>query len=193
MHVLGMVGELDVLSRMETLPQLLVFGDSIMFSLNELKEIWYPFQKRYNAVNLAVKGERVHSLLHRVRFSDWDLLYEGKEGLKVDNRVPLVVIIMIGTNDIGKGESFLTVAASIDMIVKECILKIPRISHIFVFSVLPRALESYNMSINNLNRKISELYAHSKLLNGSITFVDLTPLFRAKDFSIKKNMYLADR
>ena len=190
--VIGSKRDVDSLSRLEKTPQLLIFGEAIMLSLLDLKEIWTPFQKTYSAMNFAVGGEKTETLLWRVRNSDWSLLTEGKEGMR-DKTTPLVIVIMVGTNDVGSGEGPNGVTASIDAVVKECIAKISSITHIFVLSVLPRALESFNRSIYEINKQVSDLYAETKLLNGGITFVDLTPLFRGKDGSIKKNMYMADR
>ena len=73
------------------------------------------------------------------------------------------------------------------------IAKIPHLTHIFVLSILPRAMDSFNVVIDDVNRRISELYAQTKLLNGAITAIDLTPLFKTKDGSMKLNMYTADR
>merc|ERR1711871_616371 len=44
-----------------------------------------------------------------------------------------------------------------------------------------------------INEKMGKMYADTKLLNGGVYFIDLTPIFRANDGSIKKSMYLPDR
>merc|ERR1711871_133174 len=44
-----------------------------------------------------------------------------------------------------------------------------------------------------INEKMGKMYADTKLLNGGVYFVDLTPIFRANDGSIRKSMYLPDR
>ena len=174
------------------MPQLLIFGETIMNRLLDEKEIWQPFQKSYTAVNFAVAGERADTLLYRIKYSDWNLLSAGKEGMR-EELSPLVVIIMIGTHDVGNGDSPEKVVASIDAVVRECVAKIPQVSNIFVLSILPRALDSFNTVIAEINKRINEMYADTKLLNGAITAVDLTPLFKAKDGAIKLNMYLQDR
>ena len=171
---------------------MIIFGDAIMNRLLEEKELWQPFQKAYTAVNFAVAGEKTDTLLYRIRYSDWNLLSTGKEGMR-DESSPLVVAIMIGTHDVGNGNSVEQVVASIDAVVQECIVKIPLLSNIFVLSILPRALDSFNSMIAKINKRINEIYADTKLLNGAVTAVDLTPLFKTKDGAIKVNMYLADR
>lgn len=163
-----------------------------MHTFLEDKELWEPFKHKYKAVNLAVGGERIETLLHRIRFSDWTRLRRGKDA-DTSPGTPLVVILMIGTNSVGRGESAETISLYLDIIVKECIAKIPGLTHVFVLSILPRAIESLNSSIYEINRLLSSMYSETTLLNGAITFVDLTPLFRAKDGSMKANMYLTDR
>jgi lysophospholipase L1-like esterase len=183
---------METISRLEKAPQLLIFGEAIMHTILEDKELWVPFQKTYKAINFAMGGERTETLLHRVRFSDWGLLTEGKESAEKTN-APLVIMLMIGTNNIGRGESPEVITTSVDTIVKEFISKITSVTHIFILSILPRAIETFNASIYDANRLLSDKYSETTLLNGAITFVDITPLFKAKDGSIKKNMYMADR
>ena len=188
----GTKRDVETLSRMDQRPRLLVFGEAIMLklALPEMREVWLPFQKAYMAMNMAIGSERSRTLLHRIRHSDWGMLSRGKID---DGNTPLVALIAVGTNDVGKGESAQEIAKMIDTVVNECVEKIPKLTNIIVLSILPRALESFNQMIFDVNKLISDMYSETKLLNGGVTFVDLTPLFRAKDGSIRKNMYLADR
>lgn len=174
------------------MPQMLIFGENIMGKMSDEKELWQPFQKEYTVLNFAVGGERTDTLLYRIRYSNWGLLGVGKEGMR-DETGPLIALIMIGTDDVSNGGGPDKVALGIDAVVQECITKIPHLSHIFLLSILPRALDSLNAVIDQINHKVSEKYADSKLLNGAITAVDLSSLFKAKDGSIKLDMYTGDR
>ena len=190
---IGSRRDIENISRLDRIPRLLLFGEATLSRVTEEKELWQSFQKQYTAVNFAVGGERTDTMLYRVRYSDWHLLSTGKEGMRDESSNPLIALIMIGTNDVGNGDSAEKIALSIDAIINEMIAKIPHLTHIFVLSILPRAMDSFNVVIDDVNRRISELYAQTKLLNGAITAIDLTPLFKTKDGSMKLNMYTADR
>ena len=194
MHPLaGSKRDIDNLARMSVRPRMLLFGEAIMLklALPDMREVWMPFMKGFKAMNMAIGSERSRTLFHRIRYSDWSILTKGKD-MEV-KKAPLVVSIMVGTNDVGKGESADEIVAVIDAIVKECIEKIPDITNVIVLSILPRALESFNQMIFEVNEKLGKMYADTKLLNGGVYFVDLTPIFRANDGSIRKSMYLPDR
>ena len=152
-----------------------------------IKSLFFPKFK----IVYIILAERSRTLFHRIRYSDWSILTKGKD--VEAKKAPLVVAIMVGTNDVGKGESADEIVAVLDAIVKECIEKIPDITNVIVLSILPRALESFNQMIFEVNEKLGKMYADTKLLSGGVYFVDLTPIFRATDGSIRKSMYLSDR
>ena len=69
--------------------------------------------RRYNAFNLAVGGERTETLLFRLQKSDWTampLAHDGAmsggvEGVKDKRKHPLIAVVMIGTNNVGNGNT----------------------------------------------------------------------------------------
>ena len=100
---------------------------------------------------------------------------------------------MIGTNDVASGDTAGEVAAGVTAVIEAAIKTIPAVTEIVLLSILPRSHQAMNNIISEANEKLSTTFADTTLLDGQITFIDLTNLFRAKDGSIKRNMYLPDR
>ena len=155
--------------------QLVFLGDSITdFWANRGKAVWEQFYAKYDAANFGVSGEHTeHTLGHIV-------------GGILDGLKPKVVVIMIGTNNIGHIANELPrwTAAGIKKIVTTVHEKLPD-AKVLLLGVFPReGKESrHRKQIEEINEIIS------KLDDGRKTrYLDLTAKFTDANGEIPKDI-----
>ena len=109
-------------------------GDSITQGWGgEGKTAWAANFAKLNAVNYGIGGDRTNHVLWRVQNGELDGLASPPAG-----SAPKVVVLMIGTNDIGTGATPETAAAGIKACVAAIRAKLPN-STILLLAILPRS------------------------------------------------------
>jgi len=123
--------------------RLLFLGDSIVFYLRRNATEWNRLVVQYGALNIANPGDKTENLLYRL-----DSIQELK-----NKTSPQVVAVLIGTNNIGSGDSADSTFAGISLVLKR--IKIAfKGSKLVVWSILPRGNEALNKVIIETNEKI---------------------------------------
>lgn len=130
---------------------------------------------KYNVLNLGYSGDRTEHTLWMT--SDSKLL---------DNIDPKLVVVMIGTNNIGhKKAGVEATAAGIELIIKNIRAKVPN-AKIVLFGIFPRSASAKHpnraklKSINNIICKLAD--------NKSVFYCDITDKFLDKDGNLSKNI-----
>jgi lysophospholipase L1-like esterase len=138
------------------------------------KEVWDQHYAKWNAVNFGISGERTeHTLGHIAK------------GI-LDNLHPKVVVIMIGTNNIGqkRPDKPEWAAAGVKKVVESVQEKLPN-SKILLLGVFPRSKKDSPLrnAVNEINAIIC------KLDNGnSIRYLDIGPKFIDAEGNIPKDV-----
>ena len=85
----------ETLQRHKGVINLVLMGDSILSHIQRDEVFWGQFDYQYNAMNLGSPGDRTEHVLYRLQNDEYvDALKNAK-----------LVVIMIGTNNIGIGDS----------------------------------------------------------------------------------------
>jgi lysophospholipase L1-like esterase len=155
--------------------QLVFLGDSITdFWLNRGKQVWEKNYVKYDAADFGVSGEHTEHVLGRI-----------SHGL-LDGLAPKVVVIMIGTNNVGhsRDEKPEWAAAGVKKIVETVHEKLPQ-TKVLLLGVFPRDKKDSAM-----RKKVTEINdIISKLDDGKMTrYLDLGPKFLDADGAIPKDV-----
>ena len=148
----------------------LFLGDSITdgFANGAGKAVWDTFLAPLNADDFAIGG-----------FTTSQVLWQIEAG-QVAAVSPDVVVLMIGTNNLGLGQSPAAAVAGITRIVDEIHAQLPK-SEILLLGVLPRGespTDPFRAKIEQVNSKLAELEG-----NG-VTFLDIGAWFLQPDGTI---------
>ena len=148
--------------------QLVFLGDSITdFWLGTGKKVWDENYKKYDAADFGVSGEHTEHVLGRI-----------EHGM-LDGLAPKVVVIMIGTNNIGHSaeEKPEWAAAGVKKIVETVHVKLPE-TKILLLGVFPRGDKN-----GSDRKKVEEINAIiAKLDDGKKNrYLDLAPKFLDAD------------
>ena len=155
--------------------QLVFLGDSITDGWQGMgKAIWTQYYSKYNAADFGVSGERTEHTLGHIA------------GGILDGLHPKVVVIMIGTNNIGQNidEKPVWTAAGIKKILDTVHDKLPE-AKVLLLGVFPREtkVSPHRQSISDINAIIS------KFDDGRKTrYLDLTPKFVDANGEIPKDI-----
>lgn len=155
--------------------QLVFLGDSITdFWPNKGKASWEKYFSKYNPADFGVSGEHTEHTLGHIA------------GGILDGLHPKVVVIMIGTNNIGhaKDEQPEWAAAGIKKIVETVHAKLPE-TKVLLLGVFPREskVSPHRQSVAAINAIIS------KYDDGNNTrYLDLTPKFLDASGEIPKDI-----
>jgi lysophospholipase L1-like esterase len=155
--------------------QIVFLGDSISDAWpGRGKEAWNEHYAPFNAVSFGVSGERTEDTLGHI------------EGGVLDGLNPKVVVIMIGTNNIGHfaEEKPEWAAAGVKKIIEKVQAKLPS-SKILLLSVFPRDKKDSpkRKAVEGINAIIST-YGDGK----KVTYLDLTSKFLGPDGEIPKDI-----
>jgi lysophospholipase L1-like esterase len=155
--------------------QLLFLGDSITDAWPKRgKEVWDANYAQYNAESFGVSGERTEDTLGHI------------EGGVLDGLAPKVVVIMIGTNNIGhfSDEKPEWTAAGVKKIIEQVQSKLPK-AKIILLGVFPRATKDSKLrvAVEGINAIISK-YGDGK----TVTYLDLTSKFLDANGEIPKDI-----
>lgn len=114
----------SILERSRKPVDLLFLGDSITHRWQG-NDVWRQFYGGRNAANYGIPGDQTEHLL-------WRVTHDEVQGIQ-----PKVVVLMIGTNNIGRNTPS-EIAEAIKQIVQELRSRLPK-SKILVLGVLPRS------------------------------------------------------
>jgi lysophospholipase L1-like esterase len=123
---------------------LLFFGDSITAGWGQ-NEVWKKYYTPLKAANFGIGGERTQHIL-------W-----GIENGEVDGISPKVVVLLIGTNNLG-GNTPEQIAEGITIIVRRLREKLPQ-SKVLLLGIFPREEKPGSMreKITQVNKTVSGL------------------------------------
>ena len=155
-------------------------GDSITdaWRNNPQKKIWDATFGPLKAANFGISGDRTQHVLWRLQHGEF-------EGLTL----PKVVVLMIGTNNIGQKdgpEAAASAIAGIQAIVKEIRRKSDH-TKILLLGVFPRA-EKPDHALRAMVKEINEAAAKLDDEGKSVKFLDLGEKFLQADGSISKEI-----
>ncbi|KAG4068953.1 hypothetical protein HA402_005101 [Bradysia odoriphaga] len=119
----------------------LFYGDSIVEGWGWNTALWEQSFGRLGAANYGIGGDGTQNVLWRI--------INGE----VDNISPRVVVIMIGTNNIGSF-SEADIARGISAIVDELRIRLPN-SRILVLGILPRTDSATTATVERINTIVS--------------------------------------
>lgn len=143
---------------------LIFLGDSITHAWeNKGKEVWQQYYQPRNTLNLGFSGDRTEHVIWR--------LQNGA----VDNISPKLLVLMIGTNNVGHfNESSELTAQGIKTIISVLNKKLPT-TKILLLAIFPRGETSTDSkrNINNKTNTIIKTFADNK----HIFFLDINHLF----------------
>ncbi len=155
--------------------QIVFLGDSISDSWpGRGKEAWNEHYAPFNAVSFGVSGERTEDTLGHI------------EGGVLDALNPKVVVIMIGTNNIGHfpDEKPEWTAAGVKKIIEKVHAKLPK-TKVLLLGVFPRGTKDspHRKAVEGINAVISK-YGDGK----KVTYLDLTSKFLDESGEIPKDI-----
>ncbi len=156
-------------------PNVLFLGDSITDFLHNAsgKPIWDEKFVPLGALDFAVAGITTSEVL-------WQI-----ETGQVAMAAPKVVVVLIGSNNLGGGQQPKDVAAGVEKIVRELGAQLPE-TKVLLLGVLPRgwrATDRFRPQIAELNRRIADLDD-----GGRVTYLDIGAGFLAPDGSISPDV-----
>lgn len=147
--------------------QLVFDGDSIVDGWQgEGRSIWEARYVPLDAFDFAIAGDRTQHLLGR--------LCQGQ----VDHIHPKLIVLLIGTNNLGHEESIADTIAGVTAIVAEYRKRCPR-AVILLHGIFPRgerSIDPYRLKIKSVNEEIAKLAE-----TGKVIYVDLGYKFLQQD------------
>ena len=149
---------------------LLFLGDSITQGWHD-NDVWKRFYGLRHAANFGIGGDQTQHVLWRIRHGELDGIH------------PRVVVLMIGTNNVGSNSAD-EIAQGITAIIKDLRQKLPE-TRILLLGVFPRG-EKPNPGrekIEEVNRQIRGLDDGSH-----VTYLDIGKAFLNPDGSISREI-----
>ncbi len=158
---------------------LLFDGDSITdFWQTRGREVWAQHYGNLKAFDFGISGDRTENVLWR--------LQQGQ----ADGTDPKLVVLMIGTNNIGREaaiESVDQIADGVKAVVGQYLERCPH-AHILLLGIFPRgaaATDPLRAQVIGVNSKIASLDDGKR-----VTYLDIGPKFLQPDGSITKDVLL---
>ncbi len=154
----------------------------VLFLGDSITEFWYRAPDVYKAhygaddpANFGISGDRTQHVLWRLDHGELDGLH------------PKVVVLMIGTNNIG--DTAAHIAAADEKIVAEIHDKVPA-AKLLLLGIFPRGADPAKPDVARTRDKIKQVNADlAKLDDGTRTrYLDLTDKFLAADGTLSKDV-----
>jgi len=148
--------------------QLLLIGDSITNNYDKAQPpdenfqiTWKQFYEPRKALNLGFSGDTTANVLWRLDHGE------------VDGIHPKVALLLIGTNDTGRGQPVEQVESGIDVIVADIEQRLPE-TRILLLGILPSDIsESKTERDRAVNRYLATCYGE----NPRVTYLDIGSIF----------------
>ncbi|BCM90674.1 hypothetical protein IAD21_02531 [Abditibacteriota bacterium] len=149
----------------------LFLGDSITAGWGRAKDVWQQHFGAYDPANFGIGGDKTQHVLWRI------------DNGELDGIAPKVVVLMIGTNNIGSSAE--EIIRGDTKIVDEIHQKLPN-TKLLLLGIFPRAAEA----TNPMRAKIKEVNTElAKLDDGNKTrYLDIGDKFLETDGSLSKDI-----
>ncbi|HEU4520745.1 MAG TPA: GDSL-type esterase/lipase family protein [Thermoanaerobaculia bacterium] len=152
--------------------RLLFIGDSITkgWDWGDQKPLWDRYFAQYGAANFGIGGDRTEHVLWRI------------ENGELDRVKPEVVVLLIGTNNIGStaGE----IVRGVTAVVESIRARMPD-SRLVLMGIFPRGAAADDPS----RAKVREVnMGLAKLAGGNVVFLDIGSQFLAPDGTLPKDI-----
>lgn len=149
----------------------LFLGDSITAHWAQAPDVWKQHYSAYQPANFGIGGDRTQHVLWRIDHGE------------LDGIAPKVVVLLIGTNNIGNSAEEITRGDK--KIIEEIHQKLPQ-TKLLLLGIFPRAAEA----TSPMRAKIKQVNAElSKLDDGNNTrFLDIGDKFLDADGSLPKDI-----
>lgn len=159
---------------------LLFLGDSITEGWRFNRATWDLHYGRYHPANFGVAGDSTHHVLWRIANGE------------LENIQPRVVVLMIGTNNIGpfgSGYSAMEVAKANAEIVSAIHRKLPK-TKVLLLGIFPRGADPKDPATASVRAKIASVNAAlARLDDGEKTrYLDIGDRFLAPDGTMPKDI-----
>ena len=168
----------ELLARRDRLhdTQLVFLGDSITAGwLTDGRAAWERYFAHYNPLNLGISGDETSHVLWRIEHGE------------LDGITPRVVVLLIGTNDIGNsGQSGEDAAKGVRCIVQKIRASLPA-TRILLLAVFPRDEQphtKFRREIHALNAGIFTLHD-----GRTVYYLDLSSTFLNADGSLPRDLF----
>ncbi len=156
-----------------------LLGDSVFSHVQREGKIWGPFAQKFKILNLGSPGDRTEHVLFRLENRDL-LQHVGQSR---------IVVIMVGTNNVGIGDNSDSVVAGISAVVTKVLLEFNKDVHVVLMGLLPRMNDAHNVIIQSANTALQKRYKDST----NIHFLNLFDAFYDKKHSNpREKMYMPD-
>ncbi len=148
----------------------LFVGDSITAGWGGARDIWQAKYGKYNPANFGIGGDRTPHVLWRIANGELD-------GLD-----PKVVVLMLGTNNIGSGAPPDEATKGVQKVVSEIHRKLPN-AKLLLLGIFPRGADAKNAWINTVRGRINSVNVElAKLDDGNKTrYLDIGAKFLDAD------------
>jgi lysophospholipase L1-like esterase len=154
--------------------QLIFEGDSITDGWRGGgKEVFNENYKKFHTFNTGIGGDRTEHLLYR--------LNEGE----IDGLHPKAVMLMIGTNNLGTGQSVQDTIAGVQCVVKTIHEKVPE-AKILLLGIFPRghkADDHFRGEIKQVNDALSKMNGQD-----NVSYLDIGQKFLEPDGTLSKEI-----
>lgn len=142
----------------------LFLGDSITEGWGKAKEVWESHYGKYQPANFGIGGDRTQHVIWRIENGELDGIH------------PKVLVLMIGTNNIGYPAA--DILKGDKKIIEEIHHKLPD-TKLLLLAIFPRGMDPKNPGVAGMREKIKTVNAElAKLDDGSKTrYLDLGPKF----------------
>jgi beta-glucosidase len=137
------------------------------------KEVFNEYYKKFNTFNTGIGGDRTEHLLYR--------LNEGE----IDGLHPKAVMLMIGTNNLGTGQSVEDTIEGVKCVVKTIHEKVPE-AKILLLGVFPRGHkpdDHFRGQIKQVNDALSKMNGQD-----NVTYLDIGEKFLEPDGMLSKDV-----
>jgi lysophospholipase L1-like esterase len=164
------------LKRAESGPiGLLFLGDSITEGWGKASDIWNEHYGKDDVANFGISGDRTEHVLWRI------------ESGELDRIAPKVVVLMIGTNNIGAPQE--KILAGVTRVVGEIHENLPQ-SKLLLLAVFPRGADPATPAVAGMREKIKFVNEGlAKLDDGDKTrYLDIGPKFLDADGKLPKEI-----
>jgi lysophospholipase L1-like esterase len=154
---------------------LLFLGDSITEGWGRAKKVWEKSYGTDDVANFGIGGDRTEHVLWRI------------DNGELDGISPKVVVLMIGTNNIGAPKE--QILAGVTKVVSEIHEKLPD-TKLLLLGIFPRGADPADAKVATMREKIAFVNEHlSKLDDGKKTrYLDIGPKFLDPDGKLPKEI-----
>jgi len=151
----------------------------IIFKTLSIPFLRTTFSTTYRVMNLGSPGDRTEHLLFRL---------SNEEVMSALTKTKLIVL-MVGTNNVGVGDSVESVYNGVTAVVEKIKEKFPPKIHVVLLSILPRASLGLSSTIQAVNMQLATKYLGSS----NVHFINVFDKFADSSRKPHEKMFMPDR